>query len=114
MYYIQLLAEELSIVKSLSDKIHENALNYSGKIAFITQSGALGIGLMGWTAMKKIGLAALVSIGNKADIDEQDLITYFNKDENVNVLLIYMEGIKDGAKFLRSKIPKGWISCAIL
>jgi len=54
---------------------------YPGKIAFITQSGALGIGLMGWTAMKKIGLAALVSIGNKADIDEQDLIAYFNKDQ---------------------------------
>ena len=79
---------------------------YSGKIAFITQSGALGIGLMGWTAMKKIGLAALVSIGNKADIDEQDLIEYFNKDNNVNVLLMYMEGIKDGAKFLRSKVEK--------
>jgi len=61
---------------------------------------------MGWTAMKKIGLAALVSIGNKADIDEQDLIEYFNKDNNVNVLLLYMEGIKDGAKFLRSKIEK--------
>ena len=79
---------------------------YSGKIAFITQSGALGIGLMGWTAMKKIGLAALVSIGNKADIDEQDLIEYFNKDNNVNVLLMYMEGIKDGPKFLRSKVEK--------
>jgi acetyltransferase len=79
---------------------------YPGKIVFITQSGALGIGLMGWTAMKKIGLAALVSIGNKADIDEQDLITYFNKDENANVLLIYMEGLKDAPKFLRSKIEK--------
>lgn len=79
---------------------------YPGKIAFITQSGALGIGLMGWTAMEKIGLAALVSIGNKADIDEYDLITYFNKDENVGVFLIYLEGLKDGPKFLRSKIEK--------
>ena len=79
---------------------------YPGKIAFITQSGALGIGLMGWTSMKKIGLAALVSIGNKADIDEEDLITYFNHDINVNVLLIYMEGLKDGPKFMRSKIEK--------
>lgn len=78
----------------------------AGKIAFITQSGALGIGLMGWTAMKKIGLAALVSIGNKADIDEEDLIEYFNKDENVNVILLYMEGVKDGAKFMRCKIEK--------
>ena len=79
---------------------------YSGKIAFITQSGALGIGLMGWTAMKKIGMAALVSIGNKADIDEQDLIAYFNQDKNVNVLLIYMEGLKDAPKFMQSKIEK--------
>ena len=79
---------------------------HPGKIAFITQSGALGIGLMGWTVMKKIGLAALVNVGNKADIDEQDLITYFNKDENVNVILIYMEGIKDGLKFLKTKIEK--------
>lgn len=79
---------------------------FPGKIAFITQSGALGIGLMGWTVMKKIGLAALVNVGNKADIDEQDLIEYFNKDENVNVILLYMEGIKDGRKFLKTKIQK--------
>jgi acetyltransferase len=79
---------------------------HPGKIAFITQSGALGIGLMGWTSMKKIGLAALVNVGNKADIDEQDLIMYFNKDENVSVILIYMEGMKDGLKFLRTKIEK--------
>ncbi len=79
---------------------------YPGKIAFITQSGALGIGLMGWTVMKKLGLAALVNVGNKADIDEQDLIAYFNKDENVNVILMYMEGIKDGHKFLTTEIEK--------
>ena len=79
---------------------------YAGKIVFITQSGALGIGLMGWTVMKKIGLAALVSIGNKADIDEQDLITYFNKDQQAQVILLYMEGLKDGRKFLRTKIEK--------
>ncbi|MDE2028023.1 MAG: acetate--CoA ligase family protein, partial [Candidatus Omnitrophica bacterium] len=79
---------------------------YPGKIAFITQSGALGIGLMGWTAMKKIGLSALVSIGNKADIDETDLIEYFNKDNNVNVQLLYMEGIKNGTKFMQTRIEK--------
>ncbi len=79
---------------------------FPGKIAFITQSGALGIGLMGWTVMKKIGLAAMVSVGNKADVDEQDLITYFNNDPNVNVILIYMEGVKDGKKFLTTRIEK--------
>ncbi len=79
---------------------------YPGKLAFITQSGALGIGLMGWTVMKKIGMAALVNVGNKADVDEQDLINYFNKDANVKVILMYMEGIKDGLKFLKTKIEK--------
>ena len=79
---------------------------YSGRIAFITQSGALGIGLMGWTVMKKIGLAGMVNLGNKSDVDEVDMIHYFNKDNNVDVILIYMEGIKDALKFLKTKIEK--------
>ncbi|MDD3375423.1 MAG: acetate--CoA ligase family protein [Candidatus Omnitrophica bacterium] len=77
-----------------------------GKIAFISQSGALAISLMGWTAMEKIGLASLVNLGNKADIDEKDLIEYFNNDDNVDAILIYMEGIKEGRKFLETEIKK--------
>lgn len=77
-----------------------------GKIAFISQSGALGISLMGWTMMEKIGLAAVVSLGNKADIGEKELIEYFNDDPNVSVILIYMEGIKDGRQFMTTKIKK--------
>lgn len=77
-----------------------------GKIAFVSQSGALAISLMGWTAMEKIGLAALVNLGNKADIDEKDLIEYFNNDENVDSILIYMEGIKEGRKFLETDTKK--------
>lgn len=77
-----------------------------GKIAFISQSGALGIALMGWTTMEKIGLASLVSVGNKADIEEKELIEYFNHDENVDVVLIYMEGIKQGRKFMQTQIKK--------
>ncbi len=71
-----------------------------GNIAFITQSGALGIALMGWTVTEKIGLSAVVSVGNKADIDDSDLLSWFRKDENTNVVLIYMEGITDGRKFM--------------
>ena len=77
-----------------------------GKIAFISQSGALAISLMGWTVMEKIGLAALINLGNKADVEERALIEYFNKDENVDVIVIYMEGIKDGRKFLQTEIKK--------
>jgi len=49
-----------------------------GHIAFISQSGALMIAMMGWTMMERIGLSALVSLGNKADIGEKELIEYFN------------------------------------
>ncbi len=77
-----------------------------GKIAFISQSGALAIALMGWTVMEQIGLASLVSFGNKADIQEKELIEYFNEDENVNSILIYMEGLKDGRAFMETKVKK--------
>lgn len=77
-----------------------------GKIAFISQSGALAIALMGWTVMEKIGLAALVSVGNKADIADQELIEYFNRDDHVKVIQIYMEGIRDGRRFMRTKVKK--------
>ncbi|MBF0122862.1 MAG: acetate--CoA ligase family protein [Candidatus Omnitrophica bacterium] len=78
----------------------------SGSIALISQSGALAISLMGWTMMQKIGMAAVVSLGNKADIGEKELIEYFNDDPNVSVILIYMEGIKDGRKFMTTNIKK--------
>ncbi|MBF0594886.1 MAG: acetate--CoA ligase family protein [Candidatus Omnitrophica bacterium] len=77
-----------------------------GKIAFISQSGALGISLMGWTMMEKIGMASVVSLGNKADIGEKELIEYFNDDPNVSVILIYMEGIKNGREFMTTKLKK--------
>lgn len=77
-----------------------------GKIAFISQSGALAISLMGWTVMEKIGLAALINLGNKIDVEEKALIEYFNQDENVDVIVIYMEGVKDGRRFMTTEIKK--------
>ena len=71
-----------------------------GSIAFITQSGALGIALMGWTVLEKIGLSSIVSVGNKADVDDADLLAWFKEDPATKVILIYMEGIKDGRRFM--------------
>ena len=78
----------------------------SGGTAFVSQSGALAIGLMGWAVMEKMGMSALVSIGNKADVDERDLIEYFNHDEHVKVTLVYMEGLKNGRDFMQTRISK--------
>lgn len=84
-----------------------------GKIAFISQSGALAISLMGWTVMEKIGLGSLISLGNKADVEEKELIEYFNDDNNIQVVLIYMEGIKDGRKFMQTKVKKPVITLKV-
>ncbi len=67
-----------------------------GSIAFITQSGALGIALMGWTILEEIGLSALVSEGNKCDVDEADLLEFFAQDPHTKVVTIYLEGFAPG------------------
>lgn len=72
-----------------------------GRIAFISQSGALAIGLAGWTSLKQIGLSDLVSIGNKADLNETDFIEYFGDDKYTKVITLYLEGIDDGRRFLK-------------
>ena len=71
-----------------------------GHIAFITQSGALGIALMGMTIVEKIGVSTIISIGNKSDIDDADLLEYLAGDETTKVILIYLEGVKDGKRFI--------------
>ena len=71
-----------------------------GDVAFITQSGALAIALVGWTRLKNIGLSDLVSIGNKADIDETDLIEFFGSDPHTKVIIAYLEGISNGRRFM--------------
>ena len=73
-----------------------------GKLALVSQSGALGIALMGWTILEKVGLSALVSIGNKSDLDDADMLDYFENDENTSAILIYMEGVKGGRKFMEA------------
>lgn len=72
-----------------------------GKVAFITQSGALGISLMDWTIAERIGLSSVVSVGNKADTDDDDLLEFFLQDENTKAVAIYMEGLKDGRRFMK-------------
>jgi acetyl-CoA synthetase (ADP-forming) alpha subunit (EC 6.2.1.13)/branched-chain acyl-CoA synthetase (ADP-forming) alpha subunit (EC 6.2.1.-) len=67
-----------------------------GNIALISQSGALGIALMGWTIMNEIGLSALFSVGNMADIDVAELSELLADDPNTKVITIYLEGIKPG------------------
>ncbi len=71
-----------------------------GNIALISQSGALGIAMIGMTAEQYLGLSAIVSVGNKADINDMELLDHLSEDENTEVIMIYMEGLAKGAEFL--------------
>ncbi|MBN2038919.1 MAG: acetate--CoA ligase family protein [Spirochaetes bacterium] len=71
-----------------------------GNVAILTQSGALGIAMIGKTAIANIGLSTIISIGNKCDVDEADLLEYLVDHDETKVILIYMEGVKKGERLI--------------
>jgi acetyl coenzyme A synthetase (ADP forming)-like protein len=79
-----------------------------GPIAFISQSGAFGSAILDWTASQEIGVSKFVSIGNKIDVDEVDLLEYLMDDPLTKCITVYVESISRGREFLKtaSKVAK--------
>jgi acetyltransferase len=73
----------------------------SGPMAFTSQSGALGIAILDWAQAGRLGLSKFVSLGNKADVDEVDLLRAWRDDENTRVILIYSEELSNGQAFIQ-------------
>jgi len=73
-----------------------------GRIAFFSQSGALGIAILDWAIGNEIGFSAFVSLGNKADLSEIDCIHYFAQDDNTDIILGYIEDVVSGEQFLKA------------
>jgi len=71
-----------------------------GNIAFFSQSGALGTAILDVAVGEEIGLSRFISYGNKADVDETDLIEALGEDPRTDVILGYVESIDDGQKFM--------------
>ena len=71
-----------------------------GEMAIVSQSGTVGAALSDWASEDGLGFSAFVSLGNRADVDEADLIDFFADDPNTKVIALYIEGVKDAAKFL--------------
>ncbi|MBU7013992.1 MAG: acetate--CoA ligase family protein [Theionarchaea archaeon] len=71
-----------------------------GNVAIVTQSGALGGSMIGKTAVENIGLSTMVSVGNKADIGEPDLLRYLMKSDTARVIFMYIEGVKEGEELI--------------
>lgn len=71
-----------------------------GRVAFFSQSGALGVAIIDWALENNFGFSKFVSFGNKADLNETDFLEYFAKDPETDVILGYIEDVVDGMKFL--------------
>ena len=72
-----------------------------GNVAFMTQSGALGISLIDESSRRGIGISSFVSVGNKADISGNDLLRYWEADEATAVIALYLESFGNPRKFVR-------------
>jgi acetyltransferase len=71
-----------------------------GNIAFLSQSGALGIATLDWAVEQNVGFSYFVSVGNMADIAFADLIDFLGSDAHTSCILIYMESLKEPRRFM--------------
>src|SRR5208283_151905 len=72
----------------------------AGSVAFLSQSGALLVAILDWSAREQVGFSAIVSTGSMLDVDWGDLIYYFGDDPHTKSILIYMESVGDARSFL--------------
>ena len=88
----------------------KNSLNASfaagmplgGNIGFFSQSGALCVAILDWALGENVGFSRFVSLGNKMDISETEMMLSMKQDENTRVILGYLESIDDGPRFMKA------------
>jgi acetate---CoA ligase (ADP-forming) len=122
-------AEGIEMEKLLMEKIHKNnmrlvgpncmgiintkesvAMNGTfvqsdpnpGGIGFVSQSGALGASVLRILKNRDVGFAQFLSIGNKADVDENDMLEYWKENEDVKVITLYLESLGNSKKFMET------------
>ncbi|MDT3382564.1 acetate--CoA ligase family protein [Labrys portucalensis] len=75
------------------------AYDVKGSAALSSQSGGIGMAIIGFSRSAKMGVSAIVGLGNKSDIDEDDLLTFFEQDDNTKIIAQHCEDLKDGRAF---------------
>jgi len=73
-----------------------------GGVALTSQSGGIGMAILGFSRTSKMGVSAIVGLGNKSDLDEDDLLTYFEQDPDTNIVAMHLEDLKDGRAFVEA------------
>jgi len=87
-------------VLTTGDEVVATPRPMPGNIAIVTQSGAFGVASLDYLAGRQIGVSKFVSFGNKCDVDEAEMLEYLLRDKETKVILLYIEDIKAGRKFL--------------
>ena len=75
------------------------AYDVKGKAALSSQSGGIGMAIIGFSRSARMGVSAIVGLGNKSDIDEDDLLLFFEQDDNTQIIAQHCEDLKDGRAF---------------
>src|ERR1700746_2254746 len=75
------------------------AYDVKGHAALSSQSGGIGMAIIGFSRSAKMGVSAIVGLGNKSDLDEDDLLTFFEQDDNTKIIAQHFEDLKDGRAF---------------
>lgn len=75
------------------------AYDVKGKTALSSQSGGIGMAIIGFSRSAKMGVSAIVGLGNKCDIGEEDLLAFFEQDDNTEIVAMHCEDLKDGRAF---------------
>ncbi len=89
-------------VLTTGDEVVATPRPLPGNIAIVTQSGAFGAAALDYLAGLHTGVSKFVSFGNKIDVDEAEMLRYLYHDDETNVILLYVEDIKAGRKFLEA------------
>ncbi|MEV7084928.1 acetate--CoA ligase family protein [Streptomyces sp. NPDC093085] len=80
-----------------------------GGVALTSQSGGIGMAVLGFARTTRTGVSAIVGLGNKSDLDEDDLLTWFAEDERTECVAMHLEDLKDGRAFVaaaRATVPR--------
>ena len=73
-----------------------------GNLAFLSQSGALCTSVLDYAEDRQMGFSKFISFGNKADVNEIDLLDYLAKDEKTSVIAMYLEDVTNGRRFIET------------
>lgn len=104
-YGMRILGPNIVGVLSNADRFNGSFapfLPLPGKASLVSQSGALLIAIDAATFIRRVGFDKLISIGNMSDVDFADLITWLDQDENTSCISLYIEGFKEGRRFIEA------------